>query len=80
MAKLDEETKELIDSLFDLYDKIKKGFLTTRETTWLLTDIIEMGGEANQEVIQQLVTEIDADGDNKITKMEFELLLKKHFI
>lgn len=39
-----------------------------------------MGGEANQEVIQQLVTEIDADGDNKITKMEFELLLKKHFI
>lgn len=33
MAKLDEETKELIDSLFDLYDKIKKGFLTTRETT-----------------------------------------------
>lgn len=51
MAKLDDETKLLIDSLFDLYDKNSKHYLTIKEAVWLLTDVIEMGGKANQEVI-----------------------------
>lgn len=32
MAKLDDETKQLIDELFDLYDKNNKGYLTIKET------------------------------------------------
>jgi hypothetical protein len=51
MGKLDEETIQLMEQLFDLYDKNKKDYLTIKETTRLLTDIIEMGGEANPEVI-----------------------------
>jgi Ca2+-binding EF-hand superfamily protein len=39
-----------------------------------------MGGEANQEVIDDLVKEIDTNNDGIISKKEFAKLLKKHFI
>ena len=71
MGKLDEETIELVDQLFDLYDKNRKSYLTIKETVWLLTDVIEMGGEANPEVINHLVNDMDTNKDNKITKKEF---------
>ncbi len=80
MGKLDDDTQNLIEEIFNLYDKDKSGDLTIKETVRLLTDIIEMGGEANQEVIQNIVSDMDVNKDNKISKQEFSLLLKKHFI
>jgi Ca2+-binding EF-hand superfamily protein len=47
MGKLDDDTQNLIEEIFNLYDKDKSGDLTIKETVRLLTDIIEMGGEAN---------------------------------
>lgn len=39
-----------------------------------------MGGEANPEVIEELVREMDTNKDGTISKKEFAHMLKKHFI
>lgn len=71
MGKLDPETKNLIDEIFDLYDVLKTDTLTHKNAARLIKDIIEMGGEANQEVIDDLVKEMDTNNDGTISKKEF---------
>ncbi len=80
MAKLDQDTVNLIDEIFDLYDTERTQELTLKNTSKLLRDIIEMGGEANPEVIDELVNEMDTNKDGTISKKEFAKMLKKHFI
>ena len=71
MGKLDPETIALIDEIFDLYDSDKSNSLSLKNISRLLRDIIEMGGEANPEVIDELVQEIDTNKDGVISKKEF---------
>jgi len=63
-----------------LYDGGQKDYLTIKEASYLLRDIIQLGATANFEVIEQLVHNIDVNGDNQISKDEFSELLLEHFL
>jgi len=69
----DTESEDDIKEAFGLFDKDSDGFITKEEFAKALLSINE---KLSEEEIEDIIKEADADGDGKISIVEFRRLMK----
>lgn len=71
----DQQLREIVDKIFEKYDKDKSFTLEPKELQAVLTDTI--GKPASEEQAKKFAAAIDTNKDGKVTKMELFELIKK---
>ena len=63
-------TKENVDIAFKMFDKNGDGKISVKELKQVFNSSI-LSNRSDKEVWEQLISEIDKDGDNEISQEEF---------
>eukprot|EP01119_Soliformovum_irregulare_P018126 TRINITY_DN549_c0_g1_i5.p1 TRINITY_DN549_c0_g1~~TRINITY_DN549_c0_g1_i5.p1 ORF type:complete len:201 (+),score=86.88 TRINITY_DN549_c0_g1_i5:314-916(+) len=69
------EPEKLAKKMFEIFDKDKSGTITTEEFLHVME---KMGESLTREDVEDIVLELDKDGDGEIDAEEFEAFVKKH--
>ena len=80
MSYSDEDLKNAVNAVFDVYDKDKSGTLEADEICQLINDALKhMGQNRNvtQQEVQQFIQAVDKNSDGKVAKPELFEIFKK---
>jgi calcium-dependent protein kinase len=66
-------TNEKLETAFNLFDKDGSGSISANE----IRDVLGVGKNIDEKVWNEIVTEVDGNGDGEISFLEFKIMMQK---
>ena len=63
--------------MFQVFDKDGKGFISPAQLRYVMTNI---GNQLTSEEVDELIREVDCDGDGQVNYEEFILMMKPQWL
>ena len=80
MSYSDDDLRNAVNAVFDVYDKDKSGTLEANEITMLINDALKHMGQNRQVTeaeVQQFISAVDKNNDGKVAKQELFEIFKR---
>ncbi|KAK3599649.1 hypothetical protein CHS0354_029110 [Potamilus streckersoni] len=71
-AKQQEDSDDIMQKTFSVFDRDKTGYITSNNLRTVLRNI---GMRFSAKVVQEMINEVDSDGDGKVNYEEFKVMM-----